>query len=196
MGSTLGWRIIIYFSKSTLVNKKIRKIDLISCWKKSKMMIDFVHMYKWYQYEVTFRHKYQIHCLRLICWVLLFNIFIRRNVGICNHFICNYMRLCVVYNYFCNYLPTSPIWGGFATILLLLCNYYLFHLLMWMLLGLYLSMNKPPWPISWMCNQNFVTNSCTMCIMGMISTHIWGCTIHKVYLYYNMYLLWILSTYL
>jgi hypothetical protein len=32
----------------------------------------------------------------------------RRTEGICNHPICNYMRLCVVCNYFCNYLPTSP----------------------------------------------------------------------------------------
>jgi hypothetical protein len=32
----------------------------------------------------------------------------RKNVGIYNHPICNYMQLCVVCNYFCNYLPTSP----------------------------------------------------------------------------------------
>jgi hypothetical protein len=30
-----------------------------------------------------------------------------RNVGICNHSICDYMRLCVICDYFCNYLPTS-----------------------------------------------------------------------------------------
>jgi len=31
----------------------------------------------------------------------------RKKLGICNHLICDYMRLCVVYDYFCNYLPTS-----------------------------------------------------------------------------------------
>jgi hypothetical protein len=56
------------------------------------------------------------------------------------------------------------IWGRFVIILRLLCNYYIFHIFLWMLLGLYSSMNKPPWPISWMCNQNFVTNWCT-CVL-------------------------------
>jgi len=31
----------------------------------------------------------------------------RRNLGICNHLICDYIQLCVVCDYFCNYLPTS-----------------------------------------------------------------------------------------
>ncbi len=92
----------------------------------------------------------------------------KRNVGICNHFICDYMCQCLICDYFCNYLPTSPNWGGFATILWYMCNLYLFHPLMWMLLGLYSFMNKPSWPINCMYNQNLVTNWWTMCIMGMI----------------------------
>jgi hypothetical protein len=40
----------------------------------------------------------------------------RRNEGICNHPIWNYMQLCVVCDYFCNYLPTSPNLGR-------ICNY-------------------------------------------------------------------------
>jgi hypothetical protein len=60
------------------------------------------------------------------------------------------------------------IWGGFVTILWLMRDYYLFHHPMWMLLRLYSFMNKPPWPINCMCNQNLITNLCTMCIMGML----------------------------
>jgi hypothetical protein len=91
----------------------------------------------------------------------------KRNVWICNHPICNYMRLYVVSTTFATINQFHQIWGGFATILWLMYNYYLFYPPMWMLLGLYSSMNKPPWPISYMCNQNFVTNSCTICIMGI-----------------------------
>jgi hypothetical protein len=47
----------------------------------------------------------------------------RRNVGICNYPISDYMRLCVI----CNYLPTFQIWGGFQPILGLMCNYCLLH---------------------------------------------------------------------
>jgi len=65
----------------------------------------------------------------------------------------------------------------FATILQLMCDYYLFHSLMWIFLKLYSSVNKPPWPLNWTCNQNLVTNWCTMCILGIISIHIWGCPI-------------------
>jgi hypothetical protein len=103
----------------------------------------------------------------------------RRNVRICSHPICDYMRPCVIYDYFCNYLPTSPNWGRFATILWVMCNSYFFHPSMWMVLGLYSFLNEPPWPISCMCNQNLVTNWCTMYIMGLINIHIWGCTIKK-----------------
>jgi hypothetical protein len=59
-------------------------------------------------------------------------------------------------------------WGGFVTILQLMCNYYLFHHPIWMFLRLYSFMNKPPWPISCMCSQNLITNLCTMCFLGMI----------------------------
>ncbi len=44
------------------------------------------------------------------------------------------------------------IWGGFATRLQLMCNYWLLHPPMWMLLQLHSSMNQPPWPISCMCD--------------------------------------------
>jgi len=54
------------------------------------------------------------------------------------------------------------------TILRLMCDYYLFHPPMWMFLRLYSFMNKPPWPINYMCNQNLITNLCIMCIMGML----------------------------
>ncbi len=37
-----------------------------------------------------------------------------------------------------------------------MCEYYLIHLRKWMLLGLYLSMNKPPWLNNCMCNQNLI----------------------------------------
>jgi len=106
---------------------------------------------------------------------------------------CNYVSSTIT---FATIYQLHQIWKGFATVLRLMCNYYIFHLPTWMFIGLYSFMNKPPWPISWMCNQTFVTNWCTMCTMGMINIHIWGCTIYKVYLYYNMYLLWMLSTYL
>jgi hypothetical protein len=81
----------------------------------------------------------------------------------------------------CNY-------ASFVTRLQLMCNYYILHPLMQMLLGLYLSMNKLQWPISYMCNQNLVANWCTMYIMGMISIHIWGCIIKKfTYIIINIY---------
>jgi len=37
-----------------------------------------------------------------------------------------------------------------------MCNYYLTHPPIWMFLGLYLSINKPPWLINCMCNQNLI----------------------------------------
>jgi len=100
---------------------------------------------------------------------------------------CNYVSFAIT---FATTYQLHQIWGGFATILWLMCNYYLLHPFMWMLLGLYSSMNKPPWSISSVCNQNLVTNCCAMCIMGMISIYIWGCTIKKstyimIYIYYE-----------
>jgi hypothetical protein len=146
--------------------------------------------------RVTFKHKYQIHCARSICWVFLFKFSLEEMWGyaiILFATTCNYLLSMIT---FATIYQLHQIWGRFVIILQLMCDYYLFHIFMWMFLGLYSSMNKPPWPISWMCNQNFLTNWCIMCIMGIISIHIRGCTIYKVYLYYNMYLLWILSTYL
>jgi hypothetical protein len=79
---------------------------------------------------------------------------------------CNYVSFTIT---FATIYQLHQIWGRFATILRLMYN-CIFHLFIWMLLGLYSSMNKFPWSISWMCNQNVVTNWCTM---GMISIHIW-----------------------
>jgi len=61
----------------------------------------------------------------------------------------------------------------FAIILRLMCNYYLLHPPMWMVLRLGSSMIKPPWPSSCTCNQNLITTWCTMYIMGKIRIHIW-----------------------
>jgi len=99
----------------------------------------------------------------------------RRNLGIFNHSICNYIRLCVGCDYFCNYLPTSSNLGKIR----LTCDHYLLHPLMWMLLKLYSFVNKPLWPINCICNQILVTNWCTMCIMSMITIHIWSCMVKK-----------------
>jgi hypothetical protein len=102
---------------------------------------------------------------------------------------CDYLSFVTI---FTTTYQLHQIWGGFATILWIMCNYCLLHPPMWMLLGLYSSINNPPWPICCTCNQNIVTNWCTMCIRGMICTHIWGCTIKKsiytiIHIYYEYY---------
>ncbi len=72
---------------------------------------------------------------------------------------CNYMSFATTFVItFVTTHQFHQIWGGFATILQLICNYYLFRPFMWIFLRLYSSTNKPPWPISFMCNQNLVTN--------------------------------------
>jgi len=64
--------------------------------------------------------------------------------------ICDYVWFVII---FATTYQLHQIWGGFVTILWLMCNYYLIHPPMWMVIRLYSSMNKPPWPISCMCNQ-------------------------------------------
>jgi len=113
-------------------------------------------------------------------------------VGICNHHICDYMRLRVITATFATTYQLHQIWGGFMTILRLMCNYYLFNPLMWKLLGLYSFMNKLRWPISCMCNQILLTNQFIMYSMGMISIHIWGYIIKKSnYTKINFYYKWL-----
>jgi surface polysaccharide O-acyltransferase-like enzyme len=88
---------------------------------------------------------------------------------------CNYVSFVTT---FATTYQLYQIWGGFATILWLMCNYYLFIMILCECFKI-IFLNKPPWPISCIYNQNLVTNWCTLCIMGMISIHIWGSTIKK-----------------
>jgi hypothetical protein len=101
----------------------------------------------------------------------------KRNVGICKHPSCDSMRVCLVRDYFCHYLPTSPNLGR-------ICNYYFLHPPMCMILKLYSSIDKPPRPINCTYDQNLITNWCIMCIYGH-DTH---CTIKKsTYTIINIY---------
>jgi hypothetical protein len=123
-------------------------------------------------------NKHKCHSFICIVWTLIFT---RRNMGICNHPICNYMQLCVIYCYFCNYLPTSPNLGRICNYTANMCNYYFLHPPMWMLLRLYLSMNNPPWPISCMCHY---------IKMHPIQLHMttWYTHTHLINIYYIIYL--------
>ncbi len=111
----------------------------------------------------------------------------RRNLKICNYLICNYMRLCVVCNYVYNCLPISPN-------LRKVCDYTMTnvwllssHPPIWIFWKLYSFLNKPPWPINCMCNQNFVTNWCTMCIMGTMSIIFGVVQLKNTNIYYEYY---------
>ncbi len=89
------------------------------------------------------------------------------------------MWLCVICDCFCNYLLTlsnlGRIWTYIMTNVQLLFSSPSYVNAS----RIYSSMNKLQWPISCMCNQNLFTNWCTMYIMGMISIHIWDCTIKR-----------------
>jgi hypothetical protein len=95
----------------------------------------------------------------------------RKILGTCNHPICDYMWLCIVCNYFCNYLSTSPNLGR-------ICDYITTNVWLLPFSSSYVNASriifihdKPPWPINCMCNKDLVTNLCTMCIMGMLKTN-------------------------
>ncbi len=82
----------------------------------------------------------------------------RRNLGICNHLICDYMWLCVVCDYFCNSLPTSLNLGR-------ICDYTMTNVQLLFFSSpyvnafrLYSFKNKPSCPISCISNEKLVTN--------------------------------------
>ncbi len=56
---------------------------------------------------------------------------INKNWPKCNHYICNYMQLLIICNYFYTFLQLFLVLVIFAIALQLICHYFSFHLSMW-----------------------------------------------------------------